>query len=189
MEHIETDVRLRLGIASAEPDWSEKQLHVQWVKEGNPSVARYMARYLAKNAPLPRMSPRAMALSSRGPPGTLTCLDDAKANLRDAAKPYLRKPTVSECMSRGLPASTPKPHKGASARWRHPWAVANAVTYGLSGPRASAPSEPRRAGRPPPQHDPSVRVTGEAASDARSSSWWGALTGSEAGRSGAEVAI
>ena len=51
VEHIEDDVRTRLGIEPARADWTEKQLHAQWA-EVNAPVERHMERHLEKMAAL-----------------------------------------------------------------------------------------------------------------------------------------
>lgn len=47
-ESIESDVRMRLGIAAPEPDWRPTQLHTPWSNEGNKSVRQHMDAYRAR---------------------------------------------------------------------------------------------------------------------------------------------
>lgn len=47
-EHIESDVRARLGIGAAAPDWRPTQVHAAWGPERNTSVARHMELYHAR---------------------------------------------------------------------------------------------------------------------------------------------
>ena len=46
-EHLETDVRTRMGIASADPDWQPKQLQQAWAPE-EPAIANRLATLRAK---------------------------------------------------------------------------------------------------------------------------------------------
>jgi hypothetical protein len=50
VEHIETSVRMRLGIASSESDWRDPQLQRTWVQTDTPErqLSRRMARHDAR---------------------------------------------------------------------------------------------------------------------------------------------
>lgn len=45
-EHLETDVRTRLGIAKADSDWSPDQLQMQWLPESEKLLKRLRKSYL-----------------------------------------------------------------------------------------------------------------------------------------------
>jgi hypothetical protein len=45
VEHIEANLRMRLGIQAAEMEWADKQVHQQWVDESNLSVRRHADSY------------------------------------------------------------------------------------------------------------------------------------------------
>ena len=44
MEHMETDLRSRLDIAPANPEWRDDQLPREWVPEKRPSMVKHMAK-------------------------------------------------------------------------------------------------------------------------------------------------
>ena len=43
-EHMETDLRSRLDIATADTEWRDDQLPREWVPEKRPSMVRHMAK-------------------------------------------------------------------------------------------------------------------------------------------------
>ena len=45
-EHLETDVRTRLGIAKADADWDPSQLQMQWLPESEKLLKRLRKSYL-----------------------------------------------------------------------------------------------------------------------------------------------
>ena len=45
-EHLETDVRTRLGIAKADSDWGAEQLQMQWLPESEKLLKRLRKSYL-----------------------------------------------------------------------------------------------------------------------------------------------
>jgi len=47
-EHIETDVRVRLGIAPADTDWRDDQVPREWFPEKRPSMIKHMAKVRAR---------------------------------------------------------------------------------------------------------------------------------------------
>lgn len=47
-EHIETDLRTRLGIAPADTDWREDQVPREWFPEKRPSMIKHMAKVRAR---------------------------------------------------------------------------------------------------------------------------------------------
>ena len=47
-EHIETDVRVRLGIAPADADWRDDQCPREWFPEKRPSMVKHMAKVRAR---------------------------------------------------------------------------------------------------------------------------------------------
>lgn len=47
-EHIETDVRVRLGIAPADQEWREDQVPREWFPEKRPSMIKHMAKVRAR---------------------------------------------------------------------------------------------------------------------------------------------
>ena len=47
-EHIETDVRLRLGITPADQDWRDEQCPREWFPEKRPTMIKHMAKVRAR---------------------------------------------------------------------------------------------------------------------------------------------
>ena len=47
-EHIETDVRVRLGIAPADQDWRDEQCPREWFPEKRPAMIKHMAKVRAR---------------------------------------------------------------------------------------------------------------------------------------------
>ena len=66
-EHLETDVRTRMGIAVADPAWRPQQLQEAWAPE-DPALAKKLYKQRAKLRGVPKNHPDiAMAGSSDGP--------------------------------------------------------------------------------------------------------------------------
>ena len=55
-EHLETDLRTRLGIAAADPDWRPRQLQEAWAAE-DPRLAARLASLASKLRGVPEDSP------------------------------------------------------------------------------------------------------------------------------------
>ena len=47
-EHIETDVRVRLGITPADQEWRDEQCPREWFPEKRPSMIKHMAKVRAR---------------------------------------------------------------------------------------------------------------------------------------------
>jgi len=47
-EHIETDVRMRLGIAPADQEWRDEQCPREWFPEKRPAMIKHMAKVRAR---------------------------------------------------------------------------------------------------------------------------------------------